>query len=235
MTQPVRPACAAGVSEVVPTVAPAAFWAGMTSAPAVGFTSLLTSFPQLSRMRRSRSGLMNNFTPPVPPHSAAHSPSSRGHAAVVVVMGGRRTCRDDQRRGHRQVELRTSDGAAGTARSTRACFLTRKPVAAVGSGHRSARPLGTVLVRAVAGEPDQPPIAIESSDGLDDHGDCVRGIVDNAPRLTEPQSGRLATLLRLHAGANQTRQEAWCRGGHFTSRRHPAAAAAPVRAEGRHR
>jgi hypothetical protein len=199
MTQPVRPACAAGVSEVVPTVAPAAFWAGMTSAPAVGFTSLLTSFPQLSRVRRSRSGLMNNFTPPVPLHSAAHSPSSRGHAAVVVVMGG------------------------------------RKPVAAVGSGHRSARPLGTVLVRAVAGEPDQPPIAIESSDGLDDHGDCVRGIVDNAPRLTEPQSGRLATLLRLHAGANQTRQEAWCRGGHFTSRRHPAAAAAPVRAEGRHR
>jgi hypothetical protein len=235
MTRPVHTPCPAGVSEVVPTVAPAPLRAEMTGALAVRLTSLLTSFPQLNALRGSRSGRMNNFTPPVPPHSAAHSPSSRGHAAVVVMTGGRRTCRDDQRRGHRQVELRTGDGTVGTARSTRACFLTRKPVAAVGSGHRSARPLGTVLVRAVAGEPDQPPIAIESSDGLDDHGDCVRGIVDNAPRLTEPQSGRLATLLRLHAGANQTRQEAWCRGGHFTSRRHPAAAAAPVRAEGRHR
>src|SRR4051794_14247220 len=174
MTQPAHPACAAGVSEVVPTVALTPFWAGRTSAVAVGFTSLLTSFPQLNALRRSRSGRMNNFTPPVPLHSAAHSPSSREHAAVVVAMGGSKTCRDDQQRGHGRVESHPSDGAAGTARSTRVSFLTRKRVAAVGTSHRSARPLGTLSVRAVAGEPDQPPLAIESIDELGDLEDCVR-------------------------------------------------------------
>ena len=62
MTRPVHAPCPAGVSEVVPTVAPAPLRAEVTGALAVGFTSLLTSFPQLNALKGAQSGRMKNLT-----------------------------------------------------------------------------------------------------------------------------------------------------------------------------
>jgi hypothetical protein len=233
MTQPVRPACAAGVSEVVPTVALTPFWAEMTSALVVGFTSLLTSFPQLNARRGRRSGRMNNFTPPVPLHSVTHSPRSRGHAVIGVATGGSQICHDDQQRDHRRAGSRTSDDAAGTAKCARAYVLTDKGVAAVGTSHQTTRPLDTPS--ASTSQPDQQPITIENTD---EHGYLEhrgRRIVDNAPPLTEAQRGRRATLRRLHAAATQAQQESQCHGRHVTVHQHPSAAADAARTEGRHR
>jgi hypothetical protein len=96
--------------------------------------------------------------------------------------------------------------------------------------------LVALSVRAVAGEPAHPRLAIESTDDrLDDLEDGARRIINNRPRLIEPQRSSLATLLRLHAGANQTKQESQRHGGYLTSERHPAAAADAARAEGQHR
>jgi len=80
MTRPLHAPCPAGVSEVVPTVAATALWAEMTSGLVVGFTSLLTSFPQLNVLESARSGRMKNFTPLVPLHSPTHPTRSRERA-----------------------------------------------------------------------------------------------------------------------------------------------------------
>jgi hypothetical protein len=221
----------AGVSEVVPTVAPAPLWAGRTSGLAAGFTSLLTSFPQLNALESARSGRMNNLTRPIPLHSPTHTPRSRGHAVIRVTMAHSQTCRTDQRRHHRWAESRTSDDAASARKCARAYFLTGKDV---GTRHQSARPLDPVSARAVTVEPDPRPIAIESADESGDLEDCVRRIVDKAPPLTEARWGRLATLLRLHA-ADRVARDSRCDGWHFELRRQPTTAIQAARTEEQHR
>ena len=134
MTRPVHAPCPAGVSEVVPTVAPASLRAEMTNVLAVGFTSLLASIPQLNAMEGARCGRMKNFTPPVPPHSPTHPLRSREHAVIPGALAHSQTFRDDQRRikGGRH---RARD-AAGEGKSVRASFLMGKDVAAAGTRHR---------------------------------------------------------------------------------------------------
>ena len=82
MTRPVHVPWSAGGSEVLPTVAPGPLRARMAVAAAVGFTSLLTSFPQLKAMRSARCDRMKNLTPPIPLHSPTHPPRSPGHAVI---------------------------------------------------------------------------------------------------------------------------------------------------------
>jgi hypothetical protein len=234
VTWSVQAPCAAGVSEVVPAVAPASIWAAMTPAPAVGFTSLLTSFPQLKASRRARSGRMNNLTPPVPLHSPTHPHRGRGHAAIGSGDGAGPTCRDDRRRDRRRTETPTSDDSTGVGRSAHAYFLSGMHVATVGTRDQSTSPLDPVSATAVANEPDQQPIAIQSSDGASNLQDCVRCIVDNAPPLTEARRGQLTTPLRLHA-ADRVERESRCDGWHFDLRWQPTTAIRAARTEEQHR
>ena len=81
-------------------------------------------------------------------------------------MARSQTCRDDQRRNHSRAESRTSDDAADAGKSARAYRLTGQDVAAIAARHQSTGPrLDPLSARAVAGEPDQQPIAIDSTDG----------------------------------------------------------------------
>ena len=124
-------------------------------------------------------------------------------------MARSQTCREDRRRRVSGADPRASD-AAGAGKSTRAYFPTGKDVAAVGTRHKSTRPLDPTSARAVSDELDGQPIAIESADGPGDLEGYVRHIVDNAPPLTESQRGRLATLLRQHVDADRCPQESEC-------------------------
>ena len=150
-------------------------------------------------------------------------------------MAHSQTCRTEQRRHHRWAESRTSDDAACAGRSARAYFLTGKDIAAVGTRNQSTTPLDPLSARAVTCETDPQPIAFESTDESGDLEDFVRRIAGNAPSLTEAQRGRLATLLRLHATADQARQDSRCYRGHVKLRQHPAVAVEAARTEEQHR
>ncbi len=236
MTWPVHAPCSAGVSEVVPTVAPAPLmgrddqWAGGW----VHFTSDFISAAQRHRECSIRPDEQFHSAGPV---SLAHAPAQkpwtcRDREWRWRIARPAATTSDDITGGPNRA---TSDDAAGAGKSARAYFLTGKDIAAVGTRHQSTTPLDPLSARAVTDEPDQQPIAIESTDESGDLEDCVRRIVGNAPPLTEAQRGRLATLLRLHAAADQARQESRRYRGHVKLRQHPAAAVEAARTEEQHR
>ena len=127
------------------------------------------------------------------------------------------TCRDDQRRGHGRVESRTSDGAAGTTRAP------APPPHSPARRRRHQPPVDRAIVRSRSelspASPTNRPRDREHrrtrrSRGLRATHRRQRTSVDRTA------AGRLATLLRLHAGANQAQQESRCHGGHVTSQRH---------------
>jgi hypothetical protein len=91
MTRPVHVMWPARGSEVVPTIAPAPHRAEMAVAATVGFTSLLTSFPQLRATRSVRCDRMKNLTAPGPLHWPTHPPRSPGHAVIGGPMVRSRT------------------------------------------------------------------------------------------------------------------------------------------------
>jgi hypothetical protein len=77
-----------------------------------------------------------------------------------------RTYRDERQPDHSRAESRTSDDAADAGKSARAYCLTDQDVAAIAARHQSTRPrLDPLSARAITDEPDEQPIAINSTDG----------------------------------------------------------------------
>ena len=79
-------------------------------------------------------------------------------------MARSQTCRQDRWRNHSRAESGTTDNAAGAGHSARANRLTGQDVAAPAARHQPTRPrLDPLSARAVAGEPDTQPIAIDTA------------------------------------------------------------------------
>jgi hypothetical protein len=216
MTGPVRPPCPAAVSEVAATVATGPFRAETTTA-VVRFTSLLTSFPQLTGIESARCGRMKNFTPPRPLHSSKHPSRSLRDPAIGRVMARRQTCHDVQR-DHNQTKSHRRGDTAGASTSTNANLHTTGKGLAVRSRHQPTQRLEPPSARAAVDEPDNQLVTIDK----DKLGDLQNS--------EQPHGSGHSASSRMPAAAEQAHQES----------REPldlyqvTAAAAPVaRTEGR--
>jgi hypothetical protein len=218
MTQPVPPPCPAGVSEVVPTVATGPLRAEMTLA-AVRFTSLLTSFPQLTAIQSACCDRMNNFTPPRPLHSSNHPSRSPGDPAIGRAMTRRQTCHDVQR-DHSQAKSRRRGDAVGASDSVYAHLRPTGKGIAVRHRHQPPTRLEPLLARAAIDDPDEQLITIESNNQIVDHQKCDR-----------PQGGSHSASNRVHAAPEHVHQES----RQLNSDELAAATAAAARREGRQR
>jgi hypothetical protein len=77
-----------------------------------------------------------------------------------------RTYRDERQPDHSRAESRTNGDAADAGKSARAYCHTDQDVAAIAAQHQSTRPrLDPLSARAITGEPDEQPIAINGTDG----------------------------------------------------------------------
>ena len=194
MTRPVLPPCPAAVSEVVPTIATGLFRAGATIA-AVRFTSLLTSFPQLTAIHCAHGVRMNNFTPSRPLHSSKNPSGGPGGPAIGRAMAPRRSCHDVQR-DHSQATSRRSGDAACASRIAYAQVRLTGRVLAVQNRQQPAIRLEPLSARTAIDEPGTHLITIGSNNTIVDLRNCTR-----------PREGVRPMSSRAHATPEHAHQQ----------------------------